>query len=147
MIRIDKIEQLELETLRPLLNESAAEGYGFIQKLWDEYQSGAQTFSEAGSTLLGGYDGNQMIAIGGIHPDPYLNSPNIGRIRHVYVMQSHRRTGIGGQIVRALINQGAAQFHSITLRTLTAHGDAFYRAIGFSSEPRFDNATHWMAVS
>jgi len=146
MISIQPIPELTLEMLQPLLDASLAEGYTFIQKLWDEYQSGQTAFRENGSALLAGYADGRLVAVGGVHPDTYLNDPTIGRIRHVYVLPEYRRQGIAKQLVEALIERGAAQFTIITLRTPTAHGHAFYTAIGFSDEPRFDSATHWLAV-
>lgn len=146
MTEIHQISPLTLEMLRPLIEPSLAEGYHFVQKLWDEYDSGKVTFMGEGETLLGGYIGVKLVAIGGIHADPYLNQPHIGRIRHVYVLPEHRRTGIGKQLVLALIESASATFTTVTLRTPTNHGQAFYKAIGFSDTPKYENATHWMDI-
>lgn len=147
MPQVQPIPQLTFETLKPLLDSSIAEGYDFIQKLWDEYQSGVNTFSENGAVLLGVYEGDALVGIGGVHPDPYLGEATIGRIRHVYVMPGHRRGGIGGELVRALIARSSGTFKTFTLRTMTDHGRAFYTAIGFSDAPRYENATHWMTLA
>lgn len=146
MVHIQKIEPLTLAQLQPLLDASISEGYTFVQKLWDEYQSGVNDFSGDGEVLLGGYHDDQFVAIGGIHTDPYLNSPAIGRVRHVYVLPACRRYGIGKALVQALIDHSAAQFATVTLRTTTDHGRAFYTAIGFADAPRFADATHWLDV-
>ncbi len=138
------ITDLTLTDLRPLLNASLAEGYTFIQTLWDEYHAGAMTFREKGAGLLGITHETQLIGIGGVHTDPYLHLPSIGRIRHVYVLPAHRRHGIGKQLVEGLIAHAAPQFTLLTLRTQTEHGRNFYRMLGFSEEPRFENATHWL---
>ncbi|MFN8529710.1 MAG: GNAT family N-acetyltransferase [Anaerolineae bacterium] len=132
--------------LEPLLQTSLDEGYTFLQRLWDEYQSGLSRFDDSGAALIGVYDTQQLIAIGGIHRDPYLNQPEIGRIQHVYVLPAYRRTGIGRRLVAALIAQARAQFTVLTLRTLTSHGDAFYQSLGFSAEPPYADATHWMRL-
>lgn len=145
-MHIQDIRPLTLELLRPLLDASTAEGYTFVQKLWDEYQSGVNSFSEQGALLLGGFIAGHFVAIGGVHPDPYLQNPAVGRIRHVYVLPESRRSGIGRALVQALIGRTSHCFSTFTLRTMTAHGQAFYEALGFSSEPRFASATHWLDV-
>jgi GNAT superfamily N-acetyltransferase len=104
------------------------------------------TFSENGAVLLGVYAGDQLVGIGGVHPDPYLGKAAIGRIRHVYVLPSHRRGGVGAELVRALIERSSDTFKTFTLRTMTEHGRAFYVAIGFTESPRIDHATHWLVV-
>jgi GNAT superfamily N-acetyltransferase len=143
---IQPITHLTLDLLRPILDESLAEGYGFIQKLWDEYQSGKMTFCEDGAVLLGGYDEGRLIAIGGVHTDTYLDSPTIGRIRHVYVLREYRRHGVGKKLVQGLIDHASNHYTVLTLRTLTDHGDAFYKSLGFSTEPHYENATHAMQL-
>lgn len=148
MAQIQPIAHLTLDMLKPILDSSIAEGYDFIQKLWDEYQSGVNAFRDNGAVLLGIYEGDQLVGIGGVHPDPYLKDTDaIGRIRHVYVMPGHRRGGIGGELVRALIARSSDTFNTFTLRTMTEHGRAFYTAIGFSDAPRYENATHWMTLA
>ncbi|MBZ0291065.1 MAG: GNAT family N-acetyltransferase [Anaerolineae bacterium] len=146
MMHIQIITQLTFEALQPLLVSSLDEGYTFIHKLWDEYQSGENTFSDNGAILLGGYEGDQLVGIGGVHVDPYLKIATIGRVRHVYVLPSYRRSGIGKKLVQALIDRTSHHFTVFTLRTMTEHGQAFYKSLGFTDEPRFANATHWLAV-
>lgn len=136
------------DDLQPLLDASLAEGYSFVRKLWDEYTSGQERFDAPGAQLLAAYDETgALVAVGGVHPDPYAADPTVGRVRHVYVMPAARRTGIGGRLVRDLIAHAAQQFSVLTLRTMTDHGAAFYTALGFSSAPRFPDATHWLDLS
>ena len=85
------IDLLDANELQPLMKASVDEGYDFIRKLWDEYQSGVNRFNAQGAVLIGVYDGDTLIAIGGVHPDPYLTQATIGRVRHVYVLPEHRR--------------------------------------------------------
>ncbi len=129
-----------------LLDTSKAEGYGFIETLWIEYESGVQRFDAPGAVLLSVYDGERLIAVGGVCPDPYLNQADIGRIRHVYVLPDSRRTGVGRLLMHALIDHTRSHFTRLTLRTLTDDAAVFYVALGFSDEPRFEQATHWMIV-
>jgi GNAT superfamily N-acetyltransferase len=140
---IQPIQHLTADLIQPLLDASLAEGYTFIQRLWDEYRSGVNTFSDGGALLLGVLQDDALSAIGGVHPDPYLNDPAIGRIRHIYILPTLRRRGIAGALVQALMERTSATFTTFTLRTLTDHGRAFYAALGFSDSPRFPDATHW----
>ena len=146
MLTIQPIAQPTLEAFQPLIDASTAEGYTFVQKLWDDYQTGNDTFDERGAVLLGGYVDDRLVAVGGVHPDPYLKNPTVGRVRHVYVLSSYRRSGIGKQLVEALIRHGSVQFTTFTLRTMTEHGRAFYAALGFRDEPRYTDATHWLEL-
>lgn len=147
MNAIAPITRLTLPALQPLIDASSAEGYTFVQSLWRDYRSGANRYSGRGEVLLAASQDDCLIAIGGIHADPYAGLPTIGRIRHVYVLPAYRRQGIGQALVRQLIAHGSGHFTNITLRTLTEHGRAFYLALGFSDEPRFPESTHWLAAA
>lgn len=144
--RIQVITNLSLDQLSPLLQKSLEEDYTFIQKLWDEYDSGLHRFDSPGATLLGLFEDQQLIAIGGIHMDTYLKTPTVGRLRHIYVLPAYRRQGLGEHLVQALINHGSTVFEAITLRTHTEHGQAFYKALGFLNDPRFEHATHYLII-
>ena len=132
-VEIARIENLTFEELEPLLKESLFEGYSFIQKLWDGYQAGTNRFSSPGAALLGVYLDGHLIGIGGVQADPYLKRPEIGRLRHVYILRDYRRQGIGKRLVEALIRMASERFDLLTLRTLTAEAGAFYRALGFET--------------
>jgi GNAT superfamily N-acetyltransferase len=146
-LSIQPITTLTFDMLRPLLDKSREEGYDFIQKLWDEYQSGAVPFRDDGAALLGIFEDDQLIGIGGVHTDPYEQSAAIGRIRHVYVLPEVRRQRVGQQLMTALIDHASHHFITLTLRTPTAHGRAFYTSLGFSETPRFKHATHWLDIT
>ncbi|MDX2161041.1 MAG: GNAT family N-acetyltransferase [bacterium] len=135
------------DDLAPLLAASLAEGYTFLQRLWNDYHSGTARYDAPGAALLAAVTpAGDLTAVGGVHRDPYLDQPQIGRIQHVYVLPAARRHGVGRLLMAGLIDHARPQFALLTLRTPTAHGDAFYRALGFSTEPRFDQATHWLAL-
>lgn len=134
-------------TFEPLLHESLEQGYTFINKLLDEFESGVNRFDSRGALLLGVYDGQRMVGVGGVCRDHYLNDDAIGRIQHVYVLNAHRRSGVGRMLLDALIEHARGHFQVLTLRTLTDHGDAFYKSLGFTDVPRYEQATHWMKLS
>lgn len=143
-IQIHPIQKLQPEAWQTLLKASLDEGYDFIQKLCDDYEAGTNRFDAPGAILLGIYLNDQLIAVGGIHPDPYLQITTVGRVRHVYVLPEYRRRGIGKELMLALIRHARKNFGTLTLRTPTAHGNSFYKSLGFTDEPRFKDATHWL---
>lgn len=144
--KIRPILSLSQDELQPLLTSSLDEGYKLIQTLQDEYVSGKARFDSDGAVLYGVYADETLVAIGGVHRDPYLDQPDVGRIRHVYVMPEQRRTGVGRRLMVALMDHSREHFAFLTLRTPTAHADAFYVSLGFSREPRFEHATHWLTL-
>lgn len=146
-MQVISINPLTQAIVQPMIDASLPEGFGFVQRLWDDYLLGVQTFSEPGAVLLGIFDGGTCLAIGGVHPDPYLNDPQIGRIRHVYVLPDYRRHGLGRQLMNALIDHARGHFSILTLRTLTTEAAAFYVSLGFSDVPRYDQATHWLDIA
>jgi GNAT superfamily N-acetyltransferase len=134
------------DDLNAVLPASLDEGYKFIRTLREEYISGKARFDSDGAALYGVYIDGNLVAIGGVHRDPYLDRPDVGRIRHVYVMPEQRRTGVGRRLMAALIDHSRQNFAFLTLRTPTAHADAFYVSLGFNREPRFEHATHWLQL-
>lgn len=145
-LNITPLDRLTLEHLRPLLDESLSEGYEFLERLWNEYEAGVNRFDREGEVLLGVFEGDNMIAVGGLHRDPYLADAAIGRIRHVYALSTYRGQGVGRRLLAALIEAAKSHYHTLTLRTLTSDAAAFYNAIGFETAPRFENATHWLQL-
>lgn len=146
MYEIRPITDLRLDELQLLLDESLQEGFGFIERLWQDYASGANRFATDGAILLGVYDDDRLIGIGGVHPDPYLNRPDVGRIRHVYILSAYRRRGVGKLLMEALITHARTHFDLLTLRTLTPSAAAFYEALGFDNQPTVAEATHTLRL-
>jgi GNAT superfamily N-acetyltransferase len=104
------ITELSADELQPLLDESLSDGYRFVQTLLDEYLLGANRFDSPGAALLGVYQQEQMVAIGGVHQDPYLQRADVGRVRHVYVLKEFRRHGVGKLLLDALVEQARSHF-------------------------------------
>ena len=79
----------------------------------------------------------------GLNVDPYLDDPTVGRIRHLYVLPSFRRSGVGTEVVTACLDLATRNFARVRLRTFDPSAAAFYTAMGFVEvdEPQ---ATHGM---
>jgi|GEM_PF-191915 len=125
-----------------LARESAREGFRFVRRLVDEHAAGDVRFDGPGEVLLGVFEGDELVAIGGITRDPYGGDANVGRVRHVYVRAAHRRRGIGEALVRALEAHARAHFAALVLRTDTDAAARFYAALGWRTLAAGGTATH-----
>ena len=126
-----------------LERESVSQGFGMIERLRRDWESGANRFDGAGEILLSAWQGGRLVGVGGLSRDPYLHDPRIGRVRHVYVLNQERRTGVGRAIVRRSLEHAVGHF--VTVRLSTGHAQAFYDAIGFCRMDEPD-ATHGLRV-
>ena len=125
-----------------LLEASEQEGFRFLRRLINDWQSGANRFDAQGEMLIACTENDKTIAVGGLNLDPYSDDPQIGRIRHVYVDHDHRRRGIGRCLVDKLIAHARNNFRAVRLRTNTPSGDQFYQSLGFSLLTNHTTVTH-----
>jgi GNAT superfamily N-acetyltransferase len=135
---------LPLPGLSTLTAEAAAQGFRFLTTLEHEWQTGANRFSAPGEGLFGGFDGLELIAIGGLNRDPFLNDPAVGRIRRIYVRADSRGAGVGTALVRFLLAEARPHFLHVRLRAVTPDAARLYKTLGF--RPIVDpHATHVLA--
>lgn len=140
------IKRLEPGEMSGLLQESESEGFGFIRRLVDDYASGVNRFDDPAEALYGAYCAG-LVGICGLNRDPYLSNPNVGRVRHLYVLHGYRRMGVGASLIEALIADARSHVRLLVLRTTNPEADRFYRAVGFSAGACFEQATHYLDVS
>lgn len=120
--------------MRGLRTEAPAEGFGFVERLVRECRSGANRFDAEGERLLGAFEDGVLLGIGGINQDPYAMDACVVRIRHLYVLPSRRRSGLGAWIVGDLVRGLRPHTHTVRLRTDRAGAATFYERIGFRPE-------------
>ncbi|CAI3113635.1 Amino-acid acetyltransferase [Acinetobacter calcoaceticus] len=125
---IQKIDELP-EQIIELSLVSQNEGFRFINRLIDEYQSGQNCFDQEGEALYSMQYANQLIAIGGINTT--LNK-DMGRLRRFYVHPEYRRHGMGELLLRAIEEHAKKYFNEIVLYTDTHRAAAFYKKMGYS---------------
>ncbi len=118
-----------------LLEEAETEGGPFLMRLRDDWRSGALRFDRPGELLLGAFDGPRLIGCGGISLDPYAPQPDLGRVRHVYVLSSRRRRGIGRALMERLLAHAAGRFGRLRLSTQRPEAARLYRSLGFAEVP------------
>ena len=120
--------------------EARAEGYAFLDRLANDWASGAIRFDRPGEALLAAYSDDVLAAIGGITIDPVL--PDALRMRRFYVRSAFRRAGIGREIAQVLLER---TFRSVRVVTLNAAVDSvpFWEALGFVPEARHGHTHIW----
>jgi GNAT superfamily N-acetyltransferase len=141
-MQIRPLDPLPLDALKPLVDEGTREGFRFPRRLVDEHASGEVRFDGAGEVLLGVFDGEALVAVGGVTRDPYGGDGSVGRVRHVYVRAAHRRRGVGERLVAALEAHARGHFGALVLRTDTEAAARFYAALGYEPVTAGGTATH-----
>jgi GNAT superfamily N-acetyltransferase len=124
-----------------LQDEARAEGYLFIDRLVEEWQSGANRFDKTGELFLGCLDGGVLVAVGGVQRDPYRTAVDVGRVRRVYVRPAWRGRGIGQELVTLLVERARGKFLRLRLRAENPAAARVYERIGFQPVTEED-ATH-----
>jgi GNAT superfamily N-acetyltransferase len=144
MVKIVKISELDLASLRMLRDESTKEGYKFIERLWDDWACGANRFTGPGEALFLALVDGRVVGVCGLNLDPYASEPHTGRVRRFYVLPAHRRSGIGRAMLQVVIAHARNHFKQLHVRTEEA--DKFYVAQGFLRTTSDSEATHVLAL-
>jgi GNAT superfamily N-acetyltransferase len=140
MTKIARTTNLELAALQQLREESSREGFRFMERLFEEWASGANRFSAPGEALFLAIADGKVVGVCGLNCDPYAHDPRIGRVRRLYVLRAHRRSGVGRALLDAVVAYARDHFSLLRVRTEAA-GD-FYTAHGFRRVASDAEATH-----
>lgn len=130
-VRISPLATLG-SAIEPLRAEAARQGFRFVERLVAEWESGANRFDRPGEGFFGAFSGKRLVGVGGLNHDPYANADAIGRVRHVYVLASDRRLGIGTALVDHILAKARSNFSVVRLRTDTPEAALFYLRLGFT---------------
>jgi len=124
---------------QPLSDEAWSDGYAYVERMIQDWKSGANRFDGPGERLVGAFDEGKLIGFCGLTRDPYT-SENAGRIRHLYVDLAHRHIGIARALVAQTLDGASIWFPRVRLRATPA-SRSFYELLGFQpvDEPE---ATH-----
>ena len=147
IVRIERLNCPPADCLGPLIAESEAHGLRFVRRLAEEWTSGVNRFDRPGETLLAAAIDGGIGGVCGLNVDPYAARPDVGRVRHLYVLVACRRLGVGEQLVTAVIETARGGFERLRLRTENPAAARLYERLGF--ERRFDVAdcTHVMELA
>ena len=125
------LSSLPVDQVTVLAAMARSEGYRFIDRLLDEWLSGVSRFDGPGERLMGDFEAVDLVAIGGLHRDPYADDIRTGRLRRFYVAPTWRRCGRGRLLVQALLDAGRGEFDVVRLRVPDQAAGRFYESIGF----------------
>lgn len=127
-IKIVKAEQLpdQIETFAALAKK---EGYDLIEKLVEEYRTGKNSFSKDNEYLAVAYDGDKLIACGGLNQQWGQDGveERIGRVRRFYVHPKYRQHGVGKQLLVYLEQLARPHYSALCLHTETKLAASFYQ--------------------
>ncbi|KRG12596.1 hypothetical protein ACA30_18455 [Virgibacillus soli] len=114
-MQIEKVTSIEQYNLDLLIDDSLSEGYKFIQRLVDEYKTGSNKFDKKGESLYIAKLDGEVIGIGGLNIDPYHTLPDVGRVRHLYVLRKNRGTSVGKKLLNTIITEAKKNFRTLRL--------------------------------
>jgi hypothetical protein len=68
---IERVHDLQPESLAELIAESEQHGLRFVWRLADEWASGVNRFDRTGERLFVAREGERIVGVGGVNIDPY----------------------------------------------------------------------------
>ena len=142
-VMIEEITDIEKVDLAEILEESKGLGYGMIERLIREWKSGETDFSKENEAYFAFVADGKVVGVGGVNEEPYLKIKEYGRMRHLYVLKSWRRKGIGSAIVGTTIDFAKKHYILMTLMTpKDGRSDSFYEGIGFEKCTSLNRVSH-----
>jgi GNAT superfamily N-acetyltransferase len=131
MIQIVRVTDALPDGLDALRVASRAEGFRHIDRLAEDWASGACRFEQDGEALFAAFADGELAGIGGVTRDP--DDPAIMRARRVYVLPHFRGAGAGRALAGAIIEQAFAAAPRISVNTGDrADSAAFWEHLGFA---------------
>ena len=130
------------DRLADLVVESQREGFAFVRRLVNEWESGDNRFDRPGEALFAAVADGRVVGVCGLNVDPYLPGGRVGRVRHLYVAAAFRRRGIGAGLVEAVIRTAHGTFDRLRLRTDSEPAARFYESLGFRRTDDEPDGTH-----
>jgi GNAT superfamily N-acetyltransferase len=141
-VLVERLVDLPTRDVAPLIVESELEALQFVRRLAEEWAAGRNRFDGPGEALFGAREGGRLVGVCGLNIDPYLASPVIGRVRHLYVLAAHRRRGVGRRLVGAVVAAARGPFATLRLSTSDPAAARLYEALGFHRREGDTHCTH-----
>jgi GNAT superfamily N-acetyltransferase len=144
-VSVQQVDELP-QALEPLIADSVREGFGFLERLREDWASGANRFDKAGEAFFVGQVARELAGVCGLNRDPYSGDPSIGRLRRLYVSPGLRRRGVARCLVARALSLAREHYAAVRIRTDNPSAALFYEALGFipTTSPQ---ATHELRVS
>jgi GNAT superfamily N-acetyltransferase len=140
--RVERLTGLSFDRFQLLLADSEHAGLRLVRRLVDDWASGQNRFDRPGEALFAALTAGRMVGVCGLNVDPYCAAPRVGRVRHLYVLSSHRRLGVGRHLVRAVIAAARDPFDTLRLRTGNPAAARLYESLGFLPSVGDADCTH-----
>lgn len=142
VIEIQKPKKLPIIELQPLIEDSDKENIFFVRRFIKDWITRTNCFNKEGEVFLIAKESSQLIGLCGLNIDPYDRVCKLGRVRHLYVLSSRRREGIGTLLISHTIELARQNFDLLNLRTNNPEADRFYLARGFQRSYERPECTH-----
>lgn len=146
MIQIERVAVLPEAELADHLAESEAEGFRFVRRLIDEWRSARNRFDQPGEAFFTARVDGRLVGFCGLNRDPFASTPDVGRIRRMYLRAEFRRLGIGQLLVQAAVDAARQHFAQLSLRTDSLAASRFYERQGFLPCAGHEHRTHLLVV-
>ena len=114
-----------------LRSAAAADGHRHLDRLSQDWLTGAQRFAGDGEALLAAYQEGDLVGIGGVTREPSKSAEPALRLRRLFVHPGARRNGAARTIVAALVHEGFDNAPLLTAHAGDARATAFWEAQGF----------------
>ena len=144
-IRIVATKDLDVTSLERMRADAAQFGFKFVDRLCDEWSSGANRFDRMSEGLFLAFDDDEVVGVCGINRDPYAEDLRVGRVRRLYVLSTYRGRGVGRTLLDRVIENACGHFD--LLRVRTDYANDFYLARGFRPVDDDAHATHEFVLS
>jgi GNAT superfamily N-acetyltransferase len=145
-VTVDPVNDLPPDALAPLIAESEREGWQFIRRLADEWVVGTNRFNRPGEMLFVARVDGSIIGVCGLNADPYAADEATGRVRRLYVLRAYRGSGVGRQLVRAVIAAATGRFQRLRVRTESPEAGQLYQRLGFQPVAGVADCTHTLEL-
>jgi GNAT superfamily N-acetyltransferase len=132
-VKLIEFTDFNFTMIYSLVNEAKHSGRDFIQRMIDDWNSGANKFARPGEKLWGLVSAAELIGIGGLNRDPYTEDINAGRVRHLYILQAYRRKGYATMLMNVIISNARPHFTALRLFTDNPLAAEFYEKLGFQN--------------
>ncbi len=129
MIRIARTAAELPEGFDALQAEARAAGFGMLDRLARDWESGADRYAREGEALMAARIDGALAGIGGLTHDPVL--ADALRMRRFYVGARFRRLGVARRLAEALLALPRGNRTLIVVNAGTPDASAFWEALGF----------------
>lgn len=134
---IKRIRKINSITLKSLISDSEDNNVSFVTNTVADWINGTNRFDKEGEFFLGAYINDEIVGMGGLNIDPYMDHVKTGRVRHLYVSSRFRRQKIGQQLMLEIIKNAKQYYEAIRLYTENKDAFLFYESFGFQRSSKY----------